>query len=175
MRQITNNDYFTNDQGELCLKSEIALTTYWDFAEKFEEIANGYHDAPTGNLWHCQIIEGDTFLGWGSVPLVAIPEGKAYHYYAVQAGPVAKRKVDNALANDYTETFTHIVKVKFEDGVISNDNYPKASAYAEGPGGIDRCDPVALSYNALETLGRVHSLYLKMLPLHAKIKAEGMI
>lgn len=175
MRSITNNDYFTDGNGEIRLKPEIALTTHWDFTETFQRIADNHYDEVSRRHWFCQVVHGESFLECGYVALVAIPEDDDYCYYAVRSGPVEVRTPENALRNEYAEVSLEIVKVKYENGRILQDSHPMIRACAEIPGKENTYDPAILSQRAVELLQRLHPMYRKTLELHRRMKDEGMI
>lgn len=172
-RQITNSDYFTDENGEIRLKPEISMTSYADFVEAFEKIVDGHLAAD--KRWSCEVIYWGDFLGHGYVPLVAIPLDKDWCYYTVTAGPVETRKPEKVMENDFTETFVQVTKVKYENGTIFRDDYPIISAYAEMNGSENSYRPESWAEQAVSILKNIHSLYEKTLPLHAKMKDEGMI
>lgn len=175
MRPITTGDYFTDAAGEICLKPEIKLTAYWDFAETFTATANTYVEPDTGERWRCEMVHGENFLGQGSIPLVAIPMAGDWCYYAVTAGPVPVRKLNNVLRHDYAEIFVQVKKVRYENGQILPDAFPVMSAYGESYGSEDAYDPAVWSEKAFTVLKNIHLMYGKTLKLRHRMEAEGMI
>ncbi|MBC9706022.1 MAG: hypothetical protein H9W81_13820 [Enterococcus sp.] len=172
---ITNKDYVTDSNGDICLKPEIALTVYWDFVEAFVKLADGHRDPLTGRKWSCEVVYGDNFLERGVIPLVSIPQDEGYSYYTVEAGPVPLRTPEDVLSNDYAETFVSLVKVDYANKVLTHSEYPRISAYLKGRGAEGKYNAVSWSVKALEAVSNTHAMYLKALPLHRRIRSEGMI